>query len=644
MSKEKKNDRLNYEDVSVFMNIRDGIDIFLGGDENFPGLMDRLFETYKKGSKHHDGDKKSETFGQLDPEYEKEVKELASEVIEKIDEYEKNRVKDEAHPHAEALREGIADQIRIEAESVRDGLHLMSDDKTREKAFEGIQTLRSQLGRDMMKLENADKLEEALKDYPLDKFVQKGNEIQRAKNELVKKEDDLTPKEKNDLENDLADKKQEMTEIAEDLREKSVNPTPETASLFKKDALAAREDSFVGKKGLEGIVESYGAEKTEREFSPKADIPDKEMEGLDSSLELFNKDSAGPDRKESEQHKGLREAAEKVQENLKKLKGGMVTDGTGEMRPLTPEEKQNLMTDTVDDLNDLSQKTNAFISGSMKNDNAAPDAPTNDQLMGARGIRDQINGLQDAVMTEYQRESRLQKEREARQAEAGVKEAKQPEVNAAEAESKAVQADAAEKEAEPQRRHVAPKERRARAKKAEEKVAESEEKTVQAEEKAVQVDAAEKEAEPQRKHVAPKERRAKAKKSEEKTVQAEEKTVEKDAAGKQAEPQKRHIAPAERRARAKTPEEKVKQEVKEKEKQKDKQKSRQKKAAEKEAYDTKGGRRRKLSKEEVKEFLMGDEKKPEKAKVVREPSKKKQLEMKKNEVLDNNKAVQPRKR
>ena len=589
MSKEKNEDRLNYEDVSVFMNIRDGIDIFLGGDENFPGLMDRLFETYKKGSKHHDGDKKSETFGQLDPEYEKEVKELASEVIEKIDEYEKNRVKDEVHPHAEALREGIADQIRIEAESVRDGLHLMSDDKTREKAFEGTQTLRSQLGRDMMKPENADKLEEALKDYPLDKFVQKGIEIQRAKNELVKKEDDLTPKEKNDLENDLADKKQEMTEIAENLREKSVNPTPETASLFKKDALAAREDSFVGKKGLEGIVESYDTEKTEREFSPKADIPDKEMEGLDSSLELFNKDSAGPDRKESEQHKGLREAAEKVQENLKKLKSGVVTDGTGEMRPLTPEEKQNLMTDTVDDLNDLSQKTNAFISGSMKNDNAAPDAPTNDQLMGARGIRDQINGLQDAVMTEYQRESRLQKEREARQAEAGVKEAVQP-------EEKTVQADAAEVQAELQRRHIAPAERRARTKQSE------------------------------------------------KTIQAEEKAVQADATEKQAEPQKRHIAPAERRARAKTPEEKVKQEVKEKEKQKDKQKSRQKKAAEKEVYDTKGGRRRKLSKEEVKEFLMGDEKKPEKAKVVREPSKKKRLEMKKNEVLDNNKAVQPRKR
>jgi hypothetical protein len=628
MSKEKNEDRLNYEDVSVFMNIRDGIDIFLGGDENFPGLMDRLFETYKKGSKHHDGDKKSETFGQLDPEYEKEVKELASEVIEKIDEYEKNRVKDEVHPHAEALREGIADQIRIEAESVRDGLHLMSDDKTREKAFEGTQTLRSQLGRDMMKPENADKLEEALKDYPLDKFVQKGIEIQRAKNELVKKEDDLTPKEKNDLENDLADKKQEMTEIAENLREKSVNPTPETASLFKKDALAAREDSFVGKKGLEGIVESYDTEKTEREFSPKADIPDKEMEGLDSSLELFNKDSAGPDRKESEQHKGLREAAEKVQENLKKLKSGVVTDGTGEMRPLTPEEKQNLMTDTVDDLNDLSQKTNAFISGSMKNDNAAPDAPTNDQLMGARGIRDQINGLQDAVMTEYQRESRLQKEREARQAEAGVKEAVQP-------EEKTVQADAAEVQAELQRRHIAPAERRARTKQSE--------KTIQAEEKSVQADAVEKEAEPQRRHVAPADRRARTKQPE-KTIQAEEKTVEKDAAGKQAEPQKRHIAPAERRARAKTPEEKVKQEVKEKEKQKDKQKSRQKKAAEKEVYDTKGGRRRKLSKEEVKEFLMGDEKKPEKAKVVREPSKKKRLEMKKNEVLDNNKAVQPRKR
>ncbi|MBR7088072.1 MAG: hypothetical protein IKI38_01850 [Mogibacterium sp.] len=596
MSKEKKDDRLNYDDVSVFMNIREGLDIFLGGDENFPGLMDRLFETYKKASKHHDGDRKSETFGQLDPEYEKEVKELASEVIEKIDEYEKNRVKDEAHPHAEALREGIADQIRIEAESMRDGLHLMSDDKTREKAFEGTQTLRTQLGRDMMKPENADKLEEALKDYPLDKFVQKGNEIQRAKNEIVKKEDDLTPEEKADLENDLLDKKKEMAEIAGALREKSVNPTPETASLFKKDALNAKEDSFAGKKGLEGIIESYGAEKAEREFSPKADIPDKEMEGLDSSLELFNKDSAGHDRKESEQHKGIREAAEKVQENLKKLRSGVVTDGTGEMRPLTPEEKQNLMTDTVDDLNDLSQKTNAFISGSMKNDNAAPDAPTNDQLMGARGIRDQINGLQDAVMTEYQRESRLQKEREARHAGAGVKESKQPEVNAAEVESKAVQAEAVEAQAEPQRRHIAPAERRARTKQPE------------------------------------------------KTIQAEEKTVQSDAVKKEAEPQKRHIAPAERRARAKTPEEKVKQEVKEKEKQKDKQKSRQKETAEKEAYDTKGGRRRKLSKEEIKEFLMGDEKKPEKTKVVREPVKRTQLEINKNEVLDNNKAVQPRKR
>ena len=625
MSKEKKDDRLNYDDVSVFMNIREGLDIFLGGDENFPGLMDRLFETYKKASKHHDGDRKSETFGQLDPEYEKEVKELASEVIEKIDEYEKNRVKDEAHPHAEALREGIADQIRIEAESMRDGLHLMSDDKTREKAFEGTQTLRTQLGRDMMKPENADKLEEALKDYPLDKFVQKGNEIQRAKNEIVKKEDDLTPEEKADLENDLLDKKKEMAEIAGALREKSVNPTPETASLFKKDALNAKEDSFAGKKGLEGIVESYGAEKAERDFSPKADIPDKEMEGLDSSLELFNKDSAGPDRKESEQHKGIREAAEKVQDDLKKLKSGAVTDGTGETRPLTPEEKQNLMMDTVDDLNDLSQKTNAFISGSMKNDNAAPDAPTNDQLMGARGIRDQINGLQDAVMTEYQRESRLQKEREARQAEA---------------------------QAEPQRRHIAPAERRARTKQPEktiqagEKAAESEEKTVQAEEKTVQTDSAEKQAEPQRRHVAPADRRARTKQpektvqAEKKTVQAEEKNVQKDAAEKQAEPQKRHIAPAEKRARAKMPEEKVKQEVKEK----DKQKSRQKKAAEKEAYDTKGGRRRKLSKEEIKEFLMGDEKKPEKTKVVREPVKRMQLEMNKNEVLDNNKAVQPRKR
>ena len=60
MSKEKKDDRLNYEDVSVFMNIRDGIDIFLGGDENLPGLMADMEELGMELVTIHDRPMKTE--------------------------------------------------------------------------------------------------------------------------------------------------------------------------------------------------------------------------------------------------------------------------------------------------------------------------------------------------------------------------------------------------------------------------------------------------------------------------------------------------------------------------------------------------------------------------------------------------------
>ena len=410
--------RLTNADMNAFMIIQDGIRN-LGGEENFPGMIDKVMQTFVMGSYNYDKENDSPTKGQLNEDYDKEVKSLASEIVDKIDAYEESRQKDPAHPLGEALRSGFADSMKVEAESARDGIHVVGDPKNaREMAFWGVETLMPQLNPDILKPENADQLESALKEYPLDKFVKMGNELQRMRNEFGKKEAGMSQAEKDAFRQEMLDKKQDMLELATDLREKSAHPSPQVRSLFgKDDGYLTRDDyGFIGKRGLRGLTEAYGAD------LGKTDIPDKQIDAFDKSLEKFNTKRSGIFRSESDEHKEMRETAEKVQKNLKVLKSGMIQDVTGNLRPLTAEEKQDLMVSTIDDLNTLSSKADTYISHSTKNGTRSPGTGAGeDRLNGARELKDLTNELQEALMKEQQFEAKRLSQREIKKSEAAVK-------------------------------------------------------------------------------------------------------------------------------------------------------------------------------------------------------------------------------
>ena len=400
---------LHSGDINAFMQINDIMTSYLGGEDNFPGMQEKLLTSVGSVGRNITdkivGAKKDK---ELNPGFDKDCKQLAGEVSDAITKNENERIKDKDHPAVERLRSGFAETAKIMADSMREGVHI---NEVTERGFFGVQTLIPQMDQDMFKPENADKLEKALKDYPLDRFVELGNKLQRGRLDYIKKEGGMSQKEKDAYNMEMNTMREEMTELSKELHEKSLNPGPETLSLFGKPAyLTAEATGFIGKRGLETIIKDYG-----KDFSV-TDISDKQMDRLSSALDKVSAKRMGLFDSVGDERRFMREQAEKMQENLKKLKSGMIDSPAGP-RPMTQNEKKDLLSETMDGLNDLSTRADTYIAHATKNGTKTPSGAGKTRLEGARDLKDLTNELQESLTKELQ--SQMKREASLVQKKAG---------------------------------------------------------------------------------------------------------------------------------------------------------------------------------------------------------------------------------
>ncbi len=394
--------RLNTNASNAFMQINDVMGSCIGlwgkgseGEEAFLNdTVVRIPANVDRGSRDAYGQEKL-TFA-----FDQECKRKASELRKQLDEFESNRAADKAHPHVQAFKEGLADMVRVQTDALQSGIDLIAAAGPRETGYWGLQTFIPQFNTDMMKSENAESFEKALAQYPLDEFFRKGNEIQRLKNDYVNNEKTMTQDEKDAYRVKMGNLKEDMLGLCRKLHGKSLKPTPETLSLFGKSGQLTSVDSgFIGKRGLGRMIGDLSSELA------RTPIPQENTDALDAALAKFNTARSGIFKKESDEHIRLRESAEKIRDNLNKLKSGMKDTPEG-ARPMTSDEKQDLLAETIDKLNTVSRNADAYIGHSEKNGKAPSTSAGKDRLDGAKELKDLTNTLQDALMREQQIEAK----------------------------------------------------------------------------------------------------------------------------------------------------------------------------------------------------------------------------------------------
>ena len=394
--------RLNTNASNAFMQINDVMGPCIGlwerGSEEDQAFLNdtvaRMPANADRGSRDAYGKEKL-TFA-----FDQECKRKASELRKQMDEFESNRAVDEAHPHVQAFKEGLADMVRVQTDALQSGIDLIAAEGPRETGYWGLQTFIPQFNTDMMKPENAESFEKALAQYPLDEFFRKGNEIQRLKNDYVNNEKTMTQDEKDAYRVKMGNLKEDMLGLCRKLHGKSLDPTPETLSLFGEPGqLTSVDRGFIGKRGLGRMIGDLSSELA------RTPISQENTDALDAALAKFNTARSGIFKKESDEHIRLRESAEKIRDNLNKLKSGMKDTPDG-ARPMTSDEKQDLLAETIDKLNTVSRNADAYIGHSEKNGKAPSTSAGKDRLDGARELKDLTNTLQDALMKEQQIEAK----------------------------------------------------------------------------------------------------------------------------------------------------------------------------------------------------------------------------------------------
>ena len=95
----------------------------------------------------------------------------------------------------------------------------------------------------------------------------------------------------------------------------------------------------------------------------------------------------------------MREAAEKVQENMRKLAAGGEQQA-GLTRAFTPEERDALLKDTFEKINELKAKTKAYIDHAEPKGKAPRTGAGKDRLAGAKAVRDITKDLEKAISKE----------------------------------------------------------------------------------------------------------------------------------------------------------------------------------------------------------------------------------------------------
>ncbi|MBQ8116716.1 MAG: hypothetical protein IJ147_01430 [Lachnospiraceae bacterium] len=165
------------------------------------------------------------------------------------------------------------------------------------------------------------------------------------------------------------------------------------AQKAKRAAVRAARQKAAERKEAE---RQKAAERKEAEQKASAKAELTTMERFSSSLSRFNTARASIFKKESDEHKEMREAAEKLQESLEKLQKETVTEN-GKTREMTQKEMTALGVETHGLLKKLKEKTERYIAHATKN-GRTPNTPAGkERLAGARELQGLFGRLQSEI-------------------------------------------------------------------------------------------------------------------------------------------------------------------------------------------------------------------------------------------------------
>ncbi|MCR4640574.1 MAG: hypothetical protein K5697_00915, partial [Lachnospiraceae bacterium] len=284
------------------------------------------------------------------------------------------------YPHAMDFQKAFLRTHRIELENYRAGIPMNKESAYRDPGNSHYFSMSVQLDPNCFQPDMLETTEKAVQEYGLDKHAEAFLKLQERYQAFEMGKDYMQPEERHQVYQDLMADKRAMIESVKALQQKMANPTPELITLFS--GKKAQLNDFIGARGLQGIINSY-----ERDLA-RVDMP--QAKGIDKAMEKFNSARASVFKDESPEHKQMREAGEKVQENIKKLQSGVIKDEKAGkvLHTITQEERDALMKQTWDSMKTLEEKADQYIAHATKNGTKIPHTPAGKaRLAGALDLK-----------------------------------------------------------------------------------------------------------------------------------------------------------------------------------------------------------------------------------------------------------------
>ena len=248
-----------------------------------------------------------------------------------------------------------------------------------------IQTYIPQMNAKCFDRENWQKTEEYLKTFPLDILLESANHLHDMNVEFHKNRNDRTLSENKAKLEEIRQQKKELLGRVEGLYEKASRAldknSPEmeavaTGLFGKREHLFAKDTGFIGPRGLQSIAERLRKEPV---------IESAHISLFEQSMEKFDTSRSFIFKKESPEHKQMRESAEKVQKNMKILDEGAIYDEKLKgKRKLTETERADLMQETYREIQELGKKAEQYIKHAAPGGKEPRTSAGKQRLAGAR--------------------------------------------------------------------------------------------------------------------------------------------------------------------------------------------------------------------------------------------------------------------
>ena len=333
--------------------------------------------------------------GKMLAESARKCKEMADDFLttanREISKLEKEPTK---YPRAVALQKAFLSASRNDLENYRAGIPVDKESVYREAGYGHYFSMTAHLDPDCFQPDKLEATEKVVQEYGLDKHAEAFLKLQERHQAYEMLKDSVLPKERRQAYQELMAEKRHMLQEMVELQQKMATPTPELITLFSGNKRLLND--FLGERGLQGLITSY-----ERDLTRTDDI--------DKAMDRFNSARAAVFKNESPEHKQMREAGEKVQENMKMLQSGVITDKeTGKKHAMSEQERDTLLKETWASLKTLEAKTDQYIAHATKNGTKLPHSPAGKaRLAGALDLKkltgkmkDQL-GRESALKDEY---------------------------------------------------------------------------------------------------------------------------------------------------------------------------------------------------------------------------------------------------